>query len=320
MRRRWPATRQLPAAFALALVLVGCGGGSADQIKGTFAAFENALRQHDAAGACRRITPAFYKALAENINAELSADSATQLSTSDCQAGLQRLFKLIGNRQLVRSGVVLTAIAVNGSAATARQQTKGLPGAPMRFVRTGRQWRIECCTGRQLEEQPKIPYRVPSGSMLPTLQIGQEVIADHAALRDHPPPLGAIVVFHPPAGADPATPMCGAPHEGAGTPRVCGKPTAGESAQRFIKRIVGLPGDTIAIRGGEVIRNGKPEQRTWKVRPCEDALLQGCTFPKPVTIPPDEYFVLGDNIGESDDSRFWGPVKRAWLIGIVKTG
>ena len=42
-----------------------------------------------------------------------------------------------------------------------------------------------------------------------------------------------------------------------------------------------------------------------------------CNFPKPIVIPPGEYFVLGDNRGESDDSRFWGPIRRAWIIGVV---
>ncbi len=40
-----------------------------------------------------------------------------------------------------------------------------------------------------------------------------------------------------------------------------------------------------------------------------------CNFPKPITIPPDHYFMMGDNRGASDDSRFWGPVPREWIIG-----
>jgi signal peptidase I len=123
-------------------------------------------------------------------------------------------------------------------------------------------------------------------------------------------------VFHPPAGADAASPKCGAPHEGPGSGRVCGAPTAGESSQIFIKRVVGLPGDTIALVNGTVIRNGAAEPRSYKVEPCGQ--LPVCNFPHPVTIPPDEYFVLGDNLPASDDSRFWGPVKRSWLIGLVR--
>ena len=40
-----------------------------------------------------------------------------------------------------------------------------------------------------------------------------------------------------------------------------------------------------------------------------------CNLPKPITIPPDHYFMMGDNRGASDDSRFWGPVPRDWIIG-----
>jgi signal peptidase I len=152
--------------------------------------------------------------------------------------------------------------------------------------------------------------------MLPTLRVGQIVVSDNAALRAHPPALGAIVVFHPPSGADAASPACGAPREGAGFPRVCGVPTARESSQTFIKRVVGLPGDTIALVNGTVIRNGRPEPRSYRVEPCNQGLA--CNFPKSITVPPDEYFVLGDNLPDSDDSRFWGPVKRSWLIGVVR--
>lgn len=154
--------------------------------------------------------------------------------------------------------------------------------------------------------------------MTPTLHVGQVVVSDNAALRSHLPTLGAIVAFHPPSGADSAGATCGAPHEGVGFPRACGTPTAGESAQTFIKRVVGLPGDTIALVNGTVIRNGRPEPRAYKVEPCNQAPV--CNFPKPITIASDEYFMLGDNLTASDDSRFWGPVKRSWLIGVVKVG
>jgi len=154
--------------------------------------------------------------------------------------------------------------------------------------------------------------------MMPTLHVGQIVTSDNAALRAHPPPLGAIVVLHPPAGANAADPKCGAPHEGAGSPRPCGMPTAAESSEVFIKRVVGLPGDRIAIVNGTVMRNGKAEARNYKVVPCGQG--PACNFPHPVTIPPDEYFVLGDNLPDSEDSRFWGPVKRSWLIGLVRVG
>jgi signal peptidase I len=154
--------------------------------------------------------------------------------------------------------------------------------------------------------------------MMPTLHVGQIVVSDNAALRAHPPPLGAIVVLHPPAGANGLNPSCGVPHEGAGTPRMCGMPTGAESPEVFIKRVVGLPGDRIAMINGTVIRNGKPEPRSYKVEPCGKGPV--CNFPRAITVPADEYFVVGDNLPDSEDSRIWGPVKRSWLIGLVRVG
>jgi Signal peptidase, peptidase S26 len=59
-------------------------------------------------------------------------------------------------------------------------------------------------------------------------------------------------------------------------------------------------------------RNGVREPDPY-TRPC--GVAPDCDFPVPITIPPGEWFVLGDNRGESDDSRFWGPVPAAWIVG-----
>jgi signal peptidase I len=156
------------------------------------------------------------------------------------------------------------------------------------------------------------PYRIPSGSMEPTLAIGQRVLANR--LISHPS-LGDIVVFHPPAGADPSDgAVCGNPDQGGGHAQPCDKPTPAESKQTFIKRVVGGPGDTILITGGHVIRNGVEEKDSY-IRQCGTA--GSCTFSQPIKIPPGDYFMMGDNRGESDDSRFWGPVPNSWIIGVA---
>ncbi|MBV9195071.1 MAG: signal peptidase I [Solirubrobacterales bacterium] len=155
------------------------------------------------------------------------------------------------------------------------------------------------------------PYRIPSGSMLPTLTVGQRVLANR--LAGHPG-VGEVVVFHPPQGADPIEPVCGNAGQGAGHPQACGKPTAAESAQTFIKRVVGLPGDRIQIVGGHVIRNGVRETDAY-TDPC--GADTSCNFPTPVVVPPGDYFMMGDNRGFSDDSRFWGPVPDKWVIGVA---
>ena len=84
------------------------------------------------------------------------------------------------------------------------------------------------------------PYRIPSGSMIPTLQIGQRILVNRL---DTSPGVGSIVVFHPPAGADPNEPVCGNPAQGSGKSQPCNVPTPAESKQTFVKRVVGLPGD-----------------------------------------------------------------------------
>jgi signal peptidase I len=150
--------------------------------------------------------------------------------------------------------------------------------------------------------------------MLPTLRVGQTVTTDNTALRSHPPSIGQIVVFHPPLGADSPNKACGDPHQGAGHPQACDQPTPSPSAEEFIKRVVGLPGDRIAIVDGHVIRNGVREPDPY-ITACGSG--SGCNFRESIVIPPGEFFVLGDNRGQSDDSRFWGPVKRAWIIGVV---
>jgi len=155
------------------------------------------------------------------------------------------------------------------------------------------------------------PYRIPSPSMVPTLAIGQRVLTNR--LFSHPS-VGDIVVFHPPRGADPSTPVCGDANQGDGHPQPCGKPTPQMSSQTFIKRVVGQPGDTITITGGHVIRNGVAEKDSY-IKACGGG--SQCTFPKSIVVPPGDYFMMGDNRGASDDSRFWGPVPGSWIIGVA---
>jgi signal peptidase I len=155
------------------------------------------------------------------------------------------------------------------------------------------------------------PYRIPSSSMVPTLKVGQRVLTNR--LVNHPS-VGDIVVFHPPKGADPSSPVCGNPQQGGGHQQPCDTPTPEESGQTFIKRVVAGPGDRITISDGHVLRNGVREKDTY-IAPCGSD--PSCNFPKSITIPPGDYFMMGDNRGESDDSRFWGPVPDKWVIGVA---
>jgi signal peptidase I len=158
------------------------------------------------------------------------------------------------------------------------------------------------------------PYRIPSGSMEPTLAIGERVIVNRIDMHFSAPSIGDIVVFHPPHGAD--VNECGnrrqGPfYDGPGGHVPCARPTSTRSKQNFIKRVVGLPGDRIAVKDGYVVRNGV-QQREAYIRPCGGG--PECNLHE-ITVPKDHYFMMGDNRGASDDSRFWGPVPRDWIIG-----
>ena len=137
------------------------------------------------------------------------------------------------------------------------------------------------------------PYRIPSESMENTLLIGDRVLVDRASWRFSDPARDDIVVFHPPF----AGPV-------------------------LIKRIIGMPGDVISLSGGSVYINGKkldePYVRTVKGKaepsdPFDNGLPW--SLQKPYTVPAGSYFMMGDNRTDSGDSREFGPVPRAQLVG-----
>jgi signal peptidase I len=115
-------------------------------------------------------------------------------------------------------------------------------------------------------------------------------------------------------GANLATPQCGQSNQGAGHTQACDMPTPRASSQTFIKRVVAGPGDTIRIIDGKVWRNGQQEKAPYALQ-CGGG--PSCNFPTPIKIPPGDYFMMGDNRGASDDSRFWGPVPDKWIIGVA---
>jgi signal peptidase I len=154
------------------------------------------------------------------------------------------------------------------------------------------------------------PFRIPSGSMIPTLAIKQRVLVDRVTGHFSDPDRGDILVFKPPKGAE--TDECGIPSEPAdGHP--CAQSTQGESSQNFIKRVVGLPGDRIKVMDNRVYVNGRRQNEPFirKGTPCDRL----CNLPREITVPADHLFMMGDNRGESDDSRAWGPVPKDSVIG-----
>jgi signal peptidase I len=155
------------------------------------------------------------------------------------------------------------------------------------------------------------PFKIPSPSMEPTLRVGERVLVNRFSHRlGGTPKVGDIIVFKPPADADEQ--FCAARGEGAGTQTPCGRTVAQRTTPPFIKRVVAVAGDTIAIRNGHAIRNGKRADEPFAA-PCGAG--SGCNFPHAVRVPAGMVYVLGDNRGNSDDSRYWGPVPVSAVIG-----
>lgn len=157
------------------------------------------------------------------------------------------------------------------------------------------------------------PYKIPSSSMVPTLAIGQRILVNRLNTS---PGLGDVVVFHPPQGAlNGDLGICGVVHQGYSQLQACDKPVGGASTQTYVKRVVGLPGNHLQILNGKVYRNGVLE-RTPGVQPCDTGQTR-CNFPRRITVPQGYYYMMGDNRGVSDDSRFWGPVPKSSIIGVA---
>jgi signal peptidase I len=147
------------------------------------------------------------------------------------------------------------------------------------------------------------PYRIPSSSMEPTLHcaspgagclagISDRVLANRFIYHFRSPHRGEIVVFKTP----PAAERC---ENGAG-------------GETFVKRIIGLPGETFSEKNGRVFINGKPLDEPY----IQASERDDRTVP-PRLIRSGTYFMMGDNRAASCDSRDWGAVPRANLIGPV---
>jgi signal peptidase I len=151
------------------------------------------------------------------------------------------------------------------------------------------------------------PFRIPSESMVPTLQVGQRVLVDRIGKHFGGYDRGDILVFKPPKGAD--TDTCGVDHSSRSA---CPEPTRERSNTNFIKRVVAVGGDRIKIMGGAVYLNGRRQRESF-ARLSSDCAI--CNLPQEIRVPKGYYFMMGDNRGASADSREWGPIPRKWVIG-----
>jgi signal peptidase I len=151
------------------------------------------------------------------------------------------------------------------------------------------------------------PFRIPSESMVPTLEIGQRVLVDRVTKNFSDYGRGDILVFKPPAGAD--TNSCGVRHS---SESACPRPTDNRSDTNFIKRVVALGGDRLKVVGGAVYVNGQRQNESYARL---DRACGICNLPREIRVPQGYLFMMGDNRGASADSREWGPIPKDWVIG-----
>ena len=131
------------------------------------------------------------------------------------------------------------------------------------------------------------PFYVGSESMVPTLQVWDRLLINKLAYDIEGPERGDIILFRDPEGGE----------------------------EPLIKRVVGFPGDQVAVRGGKLFLNGEPQKEPYVVeRACVRYQPKTCSF-GPATVPKGHVFVMGDNRANSYDSRFFGPVPEETLIG-----
>jgi signal peptidase I len=152
------------------------------------------------------------------------------------------------------------------------------------------------------------PFRIPSASMEPTIQIGDRILARRGG---YTPQRGDVVVSHPPLGAE--TNECGETgFEPAERKQACPRPTLQRSEQNFVHRVVAIGGDRVRIEGGRTVVDGRTLDEPY-AKP--DDVCDVCNLPREITVPERYVFVMGDNRGASADSRYWGPIPEEWVVG-----
>jgi signal peptidase I len=137
------------------------------------------------------------------------------------------------------------------------------------------------------------PFRIPTPSMADTVRTGDRVLIDRIEYHFRAVHRGDVIVF------------------------------GGQGPIPLLKRVVGVPGDTLSLRDGELYVNGQPAPDSYvrrvdgviePTKPGPNA-AEPWSLSRPFTVPAGQYFVMGDNRTESADSRFWGTVARSDIIG-----
>ena len=131
------------------------------------------------------------------------------------------------------------------------------------------------------------PRYIPSDSMIPTLHTGDRLVVEKVSYHFHPPHTGDIVVFEPPEQL---------------------QSLGYRKDQVFIKRIIGKPGDLVRVNNSKVYINDRPLSEDYIAEPPDYQLVS-------VKVPEAEFFVMGDNRNDSNDSHIWGFLPKQNIIG-----
>ncbi len=139
------------------------------------------------------------------------------------------------------------------------------------------------------------PRYIPSDSMLPTLQVGDRLVVEKISYHFRPPAAGEIAVFFPPQQLQKYLQFQGYSKKQA-------------LRQVFIKRIIGAAGQTVGVKDGQVWLNGEPQPEDYIAEPPDYDW-------GPATVPENQFFVMGDNRNNSNDSHIWGFLAKEKIIG-----
>lgn len=301
------------AAGIGATLIGGCGGASEDdRARDAVDTYISATARHDA----RRVCGVF----ASSVQAEAARAQDKAGEEGGCAGAVARAWK--DQRPLVLTDTKVLGtrvagdrarVAIEGTGNRIRQRTT------FSLVRQDGGWHV-LDAGRATTPDGRRVYTAPTDGMSPLLRRGDQFVVDAHAYDVAAPKVGDVVLAHPPQGGADNVPCPGHGDPKAyGFPKdLCVRPDAPRGEESVVKRVVAGPGDRVAFRGGHAIVDGRRADEPFVASSsCADDDAAGCDYPRAITVPAGRYYLVGDDRGNSSDSRLWGSVPKDWIVGRV---